>query len=63
MAEQVGARSLVHAFEKAGVSTLFTLSGNHIMPIFDAVIDAPIELIHTRHEACLLYTSPSPRDS
>ena len=55
MAEQVGARSLVHAFEKAGVSTLFTLSGNHIMPIFDAVIDASIELIHTRHEAATVH--------
>ena len=55
IAEQIGARSLVHAFEKAGITTLFTLSGNHIMPIFDAVIDAPIELIHTRHEAATVH--------
>jgi acetolactate synthase-1/2/3 large subunit len=55
MAEQIGARSLVNAFEKAGITTVFTLSGNHIMPIFDAVIDAPIELIHTRHEAATVH--------
>ena len=55
IAEQIGTHSLVHAFEKAGITTLFTLSGNHIMPIFDAVIDAPIELIHTRHEAATVH--------
>ncbi len=55
MAEQVGARILVNAFQEAGVNVIFTLSGNHIMPIFDAVIDAPIELIHTRHEAATVH--------
>ncbi len=55
MAEQVGARILVNAFQEAGVNVIFTLSGNHIMPIFDAIIDAPIELIHTRHEAATVH--------
>lgn len=40
---------------RAGVKRVFTLSGNHIMPFFDAAIDAGIELIHTRHEAAAVH--------
>ena len=39
----------------AGVRRIFTLSGNHIMPIFDAAFDAGIVLIHTRHEAAAVH--------
>src|ERR1019366_5299186 len=46
-----GADTLVKAMASAGVRRIFTLSGNHIMPIFDAAFDAGIVLIHTRHEA------------
>jgi acetolactate synthase-1/2/3 large subunit len=46
-----GADLLVRSLADAGVDTIFTLSGNHIMPIFDACKDAGIRLIHTRHEA------------
>ena len=55
MAERLGAHSLVDAFKAQGVNSIFTLSGNHIMPIFDAVIDEPIKLIHTRHEAATVH--------
>ena len=55
MAERLGAHSLVDAFKAQGVNSIFTLSGNHIMPIFDAVIDQPIKLIHTRHEAATVH--------
>ena len=50
-----GADRLAQAFVQAGVKRLFTLSGNHIMPFFDAAIDAGIELIHTRHEAAAVH--------
>jgi len=30
---------------------VFALSGNHVMPIFDAAIGSSIGLIHVRHEA------------
>jgi len=33
-----GADLVVRALELAGCSHLFTLSGNHIMPVFDAVL-------------------------
>ncbi|QCP50419.1 thiamine pyrophosphate-binding protein [Trinickia violacea] len=50
-----GADALVKALSKAGVKHIFTLSGNHIMPVFDACIGAGIELFHTRHEAAAVH--------
>lgn len=50
-----GADALVKALAKAGVKHIFTLSGNHIMPVFDACIGAGIELFHTRHEAAAVH--------
>ena len=46
-----GADALTQALKHCGCDTLFALSGNQIMPIFDACPDASIRLIHTRHEA------------
>src|SRR5215813_87177 len=50
-----GAKALTGALRAAGVSRIFTLSGNHIMPVFDAALDAGIELIHVRHEAAAVH--------
>ena len=50
-----GADALVNTLRDAGVQRVFTLSGNHIMPVFDAAIDAGIELIHVRHEAAAVH--------
>lgn len=50
-----GADALVESMLTAGISNIFTLSGNHIMPIFDAVYDQKIKLIHTRHEAAAVH--------
>ncbi len=50
-----GAEALVRVLKTAGVKQLFTLSGNHVMPIFDAAFDAGIRLIHTRHEAAAVH--------
>jgi len=50
-----GADALVRSLRSAGVRRLFTLSGNHIMPVFDAALDVGIELIHTRHEAAAVH--------
>lgn len=50
-----GADRLADAMVRAGITRVFTLSGNHIMPFFDAAIDAGIELIHTRHEAAAVH--------
>jgi len=50
-----GARVLVDTLRAAGITRIFTLSGNHVMPIFDAALDAGIELIHVRHEAAAVH--------
>ena len=50
-----GAYALVKALETAGVRRIFTLSGNHIMPVYDAIFDSQIDLIHTRHEAAAVH--------
>lgn len=50
-----GCDTLVRSLESAGVRRIFTLSGNHIMPVFDAVLDSAIELVHTRHEASAVH--------
>jgi len=54
-----GADALVRALTNAGVRRVFTLSGNHIMSVFDAALDAGISLIHTRHEAAAVFMADS----
>jgi hypothetical protein len=39
----------------AGIRRMFSLSGNQIMPVYDACIDAGIEIVHTRHEAAAVF--------
>ena len=50
-----GAHALVQSLRALGVRRVFTLSGNHIMPVFDAALDSGIELIHVRHEAAAVH--------
>jgi acetolactate synthase-1/2/3 large subunit len=50
-----GADALVQSLQAAGVERIFTLSGNHIMPVFDAVFDSKIALLHVRHEASTVH--------
>ena len=50
-----GAHALVEAFETAGINKIFTLSGNHIMPVYDAIYGTKIDLIHTRHEGAAVH--------
>ena len=50
-----GTQALVKAFQTAGIQKIFTLSGNHIMPVYDAIFDSSIDLIHTRHEAAAVH--------
>jgi acetolactate synthase-1/2/3 large subunit len=50
-----GADLLVRGLRAAGVETIFTLSGNHIMEVFDALIGSGISIVHTRHEAAAVH--------
>ena len=51
MRAQTGAAVLVRLLRLAGVERVFTLSGNQILPIYDAGIDAGLAFTDTRHEA------------
>ena len=50
-----GADLLARTLAGAGVRHLFTLSGNHVMPVFDAALDANLSLVHVRHEAAAVH--------
>ncbi|HET6607595.1 MAG TPA: thiamine pyrophosphate-binding protein [Rhodopila sp.] len=54
-----GADIVVRTLENAGLTDIFTLSGNHIMSLFDAAIDSKLQLVHVRHEAATVHMADS----
>src|SRR6185503_18853142 len=50
-----GADVVARTLAAAGVRNVFALSGNHVMPVFDAALDAKLNLIHVRHEAAAVH--------
>jgi acetolactate synthase-1/2/3 large subunit len=50
-----GADLLARTLAAAGVKHVFALSGNHVMPVFDAALDAKLSLVHVRHEAATVH--------
>ena len=45
-----GGQLVVKALQREGVKYIFSLSGGHLLRIYDATIDAGIRIIDTRHE-------------
>ena len=50
-----GADIVAQSLKRLGCQRVFTLSGNHIMSIFDAALDAGLDLVHVRHEAAAVH--------
>ena len=50
-----GAELLVDTLVRAGVRRIFSLSGNQIMPVYDACIDACVTIVHVRHESAAVH--------
>lgn len=50
-----GADALASAIAEAGVERVFSLSGNHIMALYDALPDVGVDLIHVRHEGAAVH--------
>ena len=50
-----GADLVAGALARAGVRHLFALSGNHVMAVFDAALDAKLPIVHVRHEAAAVH--------
>ncbi|MGZ9014705.1 MAG: thiamine pyrophosphate-binding protein, partial [Burkholderiales bacterium] len=55
MSELRGADIVARTLARAGVKHLFSLSGNHIMAIYDAALDASLDIVHTRHEGAAVH--------
>ena len=50
-----GADIVAQTLKRLGCARVFTLSGNHIMSIFDAALEAELDLVHVRHEAAAVH--------
>jgi len=50
-----GADIIARSLERLGCRHVFTLSGNHIMSIFDAALETRLDLVHVRHEAAAVH--------
>jgi acetolactate synthase-1/2/3 large subunit len=50
-----GADIVARSLERLGCRHVFTLSGNHIMSIFDAALETKLDLVHVRHEAAAVH--------
>src|SRR5688500_10913565 len=50
-----GADVLTEALASAGVRHLFSLSGNQIMPVYDAALDSGLHITHVRHEGAAVH--------
>jgi acetolactate synthase I/II/III large subunit len=50
-----GADILVRALARADVCEVFSLSGNQIMPVYDAAIDVGLHITHVRHEGAAVH--------
>jgi len=52
-----GGRLAARALKAAGVDCLFTLSGGHVMGIYDGCLDEGIEVIDVRHEQAAVHAA------
>jgi acetolactate synthase-1/2/3 large subunit len=50
-----GADIVAQSLARLGCRCVFTLSGNHIMSIFDAALETELDLVHVRHEAAAVH--------
>ncbi|MBM3529118.1 MAG: thiamine pyrophosphate-binding protein [Alphaproteobacteria bacterium] len=50
-----GADIVARSLSRLGCRRVYTLSGNHIMSVFDAALDAGLDLVHVRHEAAAVH--------
>jgi acetolactate synthase I/II/III large subunit len=50
-----GADIVARSLERLGCKHVFTLSGNHIMSVFDAALETELDLVHVRHEAAAVH--------
>ncbi|MDE0928759.1 MAG: thiamine pyrophosphate-binding protein [Acidimicrobiales bacterium] len=52
-----GGKLAARALADAGVGAIFTLSGGHIMPIYDGALDEGIKVVDVRHEQAAVHAA------
>jgi len=52
-----GGKLAARALKEAGVEVIFTLSGGHIMPLYDGCIDEGIRIVDVRHEQAAVHAA------
>ncbi|MCG8590489.1 MAG: thiamine pyrophosphate-dependent enzyme [Proteobacteria bacterium] len=52
-----GGQLAARALKQANVEVLFTLSGGHIMPLYDGCIDEGIKIVDVRHEQAAVHAA------
>lgn len=55
MTQLRGADILTRSLAQAGIRRVFSLSGNHIMPVYDAAIEAQLAITHVRYEGAAVH--------
>ncbi len=50
-----GADEIATVLAESGVNRVFSLSGNQIMPLYDAFLEPGIGIVHTRHESSAVF--------
>ncbi|MFQ5861330.1 MAG: thiamine pyrophosphate-binding protein, partial [Dehalococcoidia bacterium] len=55
MAKLTGAHLAVRSLKLEGIENIFTLVGDHILPLCDAAVDEGLRFIDTRHEAAAVH--------
>src|SRR6218665_3975360 len=53
--DMLGSELIVRTLARHGVTTIFSLCGNQITPLYDACIDARIRIVHVCHEAAAVF--------
>jgi len=54
-----GGKLAARALKEAGVEVIFTLSGGHIMPLYDGCVDEGIKIVDVRHEQAAVHAADS----
>src|SRR5580704_12707271 len=55
--EHTGGQAVVRSLRDLGSRLIFSVSGNQILPIFDAASDHAVRIIHMRHESAAAFAA------
>src|SRR5215471_8902131 len=55
--KRTGGQAVTDALRELGASTIFSVSGNQILPIYDTATDSGLGIIHMRHESAAAFAA------